>query len=87
MKTEYKHLLFTEIFNQRRKTRQFYVFNRTTDCDLGYIEWDRGWRQYVYVTPQTEIPYKFSRGCLDDLSHFIGQLMAERKRGTNKKEV
>jgi len=79
MELKYKYLEFTEVDNKPRKTRWFSVINHVTDCDLGHVEWDRGWRQYVWVTPTLEVPLKFSRSCHRDMADFLQQLMDERK--------
>jgi len=77
MKTKYKYLEFNEIkMVKERRTKVFEICNHATDCFLGYIEWDKGWRQYVWITPCSG-EYKMSKGCLIDMADFIQQLMAE----------
>lgn len=79
MKTKYKHIEFREVSNPKRKTSRWAIWNHGTGDHLGEIQWDRGWRQYVYIIPGVG-EYKFSRGCLSDISHFLQQLMDERKK-------
>jgi len=79
MKTKYKYLEFIEGSNPGRKTRVFDVYNHVTCVYLGWIGWDRGWRQYVSHTPHFG-PFIFSAGCHLDFARFIKQLMDERKK-------
>lgn len=80
MKTKYKYLNFVglQFPMPGKKTLTFEVWNHHTNEYLGRIKWDRGWRQYCYFTPDSV--YKFSKGCLNDIAHFIDQLMKVRKK-------
>ena len=83
-KTKYKYLLFRECQNKGKKTRRFEVYNHVTECFLGMVMWDVGWRQYVLCTPNDEGGFKFSQGCHDDFAHFLRQLnMWQKLQGTD----
>lgn len=43
--------------------------------DLGVLKWYVSWRQYCFF-PQPETV--FNKGCLEDINHFITQLMEAR---------
>ena len=77
MKTCYKYIYFVEVPNHGRTTKFFHGRNNKMDLCLGVIRWDRGWRQYCFY-PNAET--MFSKGCLEDVNDFIGQLMDERKK-------
>lgn len=85
MKTEYKHIYFDrdiqEEIELKRKTQIWIIWNRFGQV-LGRIEWDCGWRQYCSFTENI----KLSASCHDDISHFIKQLMNEKKTLTTPTE-
>lgn len=66
MKTKYKYVEFAKDFRG-----DWLCFNRKSEDELGWIEYRTGWRQFVINTSPDII---FSAGCLDDISHFLGQL-------------
>lgn len=49
------------------KTLRWAVFDRHGG-DLGLIEWDNGWRQYVFIPSPA---CQFSAGCMVDIAHFL----------------
>ena len=73
--TEY--LEFQELDVPERKTQVFEIRNHKTDFFIGTIEWDCGWRRYVFCW-SGELG-KLDKLCLDEISEFIGYLMEERK--------
>ncbi len=77
MRTEYRFIRFVEMENPGRKTRKFNCENRNGGYSLGRVEWECGWRQYCFSPGEATV---FSKGCLEDVNDFIGQLMAERKK-------
>ena len=81
MKTEYGYIQFVQmpIVGTGRKTHIFAVKNIRHGSQLGSIQWDGAWRQYVFhAFPNT----MYSAGCLADIQDFIGQAMRERKGKT-----
>jgi hypothetical protein len=72
-----KHLKFVKApQNPSKKTAFYVVVSNHDDSELGFIEWNGGWRQYCFY------PYEdcvWSWDCLKDLSEFIKGLMDERK--------
>ena len=78
MKTEYQYFRFEEtpgLFTA--KTKAWTCKNRKSGGTLGWVQWENGWRQYVF-TPDFECI--FSTGCLKDIQDFITQAMAEHKQ-------
>lgn len=59
-----------------RKTHRWRVSNRA-GITLGVVEWQSGWRQYVFV-PSWETIYAAS--CLRDLAAFVQTVNDEQKR-------
>lgn len=72
-----KYLEFNEL-DVERKTKVFEVRNKITDYYLGDIEWDCGWRQYVF-TQRIDERIKMSWGCQIQCGEFIKKLMDDRK--------
>jgi hypothetical protein len=81
MKTNYKYIAFNEHFTDSKKTKLFVVVNKSSITGIGCIKWYAPWRQYCFFPNEGTV---YSAGCLDDISDFIGSLMAERKQ---KKET
>ena len=75
LKTKYKHIKFWEL-GGHGKTKIFACDNHQTDAYLGVVKWNCGWRQYCFYPEPVLV---FSKSCLDDIGHFIKQLMDERK--------
>ena len=78
---KYKWIRFEEVSGTypSRKTRTFCCYN-TSDILLGTVQWDSGWRGYIFVTfTYAYDELKFSKSCLDDISSFIGQLVEDEK--------
>jgi len=81
VKTKYKYLEFQlqPRMSKKQKTDVWVVINHKMFQTLGKVGWDRGWRQYVFVTSDSFYNWKFSRDCLKDMAEFLDQLMAERE--------
>ena len=82
MKTQYKYICFEKIDAGKRKTYIFECLNREGFL-LGNVEWERGWRQYCFYPREDTV---LARSCIDDISHFIKQLMDQRKLPDSKAE-
>ena len=54
---------------------------------MGLIKWMPQWRRYCYYPPHTGAKIILSDECLEDIQHFIRQLMEMRKdeRATQSK--
>jgi len=72
-----KYLIFNEL-DVERKTKVFEVRNQKLDYYFGDIEWDCGWRQYIF-SQRVDEKIKMSRGCLKEIYDFLDKLMEERK--------
>jgi len=67
-----KYLKFVEyIPAKERKTKMFRVFNKLREEILGMIEWDTGWRKYVYVS---DGDIKYCQMCLSEIQGFLHSL-------------
>ena len=60
-----------------RKTEVYNVRTKSGGSSLGQIKWYSPWRQYCFYPSPSCV---FNVGCLGDISAFIGELTAERKR-------
>jgi len=81
MRTKYKHIHFEKReLPPTRKTEEWICWNESKQY-LGDVRWDNGWRQYCWFQEDGGIvgPTKMAASCLDDISHFIKQLMDARK--------
>ncbi len=78
LKTKYKHIYFRDMshYYPRRKTLTYLCINKS-EIVLGRVAWRSGWRRYAFTPCRVE-KLIFSAGCLDDISHFIKQLMEVR---------
>jgi hypothetical protein len=73
------HLSFANVSSQfpERKTKTFIVVSQHDQSSLGRIEWDGGWRQYVF---KPHSGCQWSWDCLWELSEYIKRLMEARKK-------
>ncbi len=85
MNTKYKHIYFRDMsqYYPKRKTSTWLCINHS-EVKLGTVQWNSGWRQYIFIPDQTS-ELMFSASCLDDIGHFIKQLMSQRI--TDKKQI
>lgn len=67
MKDKYKYIAFEEIVSIG-KTKKFGCYNISDRVLLGEVKWYSSWRQYCFF-PNAGLV--FSKGCLDDISHFL----------------
>jgi len=70
---------FNELKDFKRKTKIFEVINKSTKYYLGMIEWDNGWRQYVFIQRIDEL-VKMGRSCEKQIADFLYYLMEQRKK-------
>ena len=75
--SEYQYINFSEI-QKKTKTSVYECRNNKSGDVLGIIKWYPAWRQYCYFP---SCPAVYSKGCLDDIAHFINKIMEERKSG------
>lgn len=72
-----KYLEFNQLDFPSRKTKVFEIRNKDTDWFVGTIDWDTGWRRYIF-TGNVQ-PTKLDEECLVDIAKFIGKLMKARQ--------
>lgn len=74
------YLKFDEFIPDKpRKTQIFKVRNKRLNEDIGTIEWDCGFRKYVYLDPPHRM--RFCEMCLFELGNFVKKLNEEYKNG------
>jgi len=59
------------------KTEVYDVLSKSSGGVLGHIKWYSPWRQYCFFPSPKCV---FNNGCLADITGFIMELMAERRR-------
>ena len=74
-------LKFIDISNPKNKTKILRVKNKENDCGLGNIQWDTGWRQYVF----DDGTIKMAEGCQYEVFEKIKELRLERQKLKVKK--
>jgi len=67
---ESKFLEFRTI-DVKPKTFVYGVFSKTQSTRLGIIKWYAPWRQYCFFPQENTL---YSKGCLEDIANFIGEL-------------
>ena len=67
---DYKYITMIKI-EDKPKTSVFAVESKHED-HLGIVKWYAPWRQYTFFPEDNCI---FSKGCLEDINHFITSLM------------
>lgn len=67
--------VYFKLVENKTTTSVWEVISKQYGYELGEISWHRGWRQYVFI-PVDETMY--SKGCLNDISKFIEELMIDR---------
>lgn len=70
---DYKYITMLKI-EDKPKTSVFAVESKHED-QLGIIKWFPRWRQYCFF-PEDDCV--FSKGCMDDINHFMEQLKTLR---------
>jgi len=70
LKTQYQFINFVKIPSTGITSKWSCANNRSGD-ELGEIKWYGAWRQYCYFPTVCAV---YSRGCLQDINDFIGQL-------------
>lgn len=78
MKTKYKWIEFTYM-----QDMGWYCYNLSGEDELGYVEYDKGWRQFVFVR-RDDVEIKFNWRCLEDIADFLKQL--NKTKGCYKKK-
>lgn len=85
MKTKYKYIHFRYVGKSiSGKTETWEIYNHYYEDNtyLGFIKWNGAWRQYTsYLCTSGAGTYiQVSRGCHEDISNFIKQLMDKRRK-------
>ena len=70
-------LEFKEI-KPKPKTKVIEVWSKCSNCILGIIKWDTGWRHYLFF-PTLEFKTKHSDRCMLQIGFFIMNLNKEQK--------
>lgn len=60
-----------------RKTREYFIVNKSQGARLGVIKWYGAWRQYsVFIESETV----WNAGCFANVQDFLKRLKEERQR-------
>ena len=76
MKTSYRWIYFT-LIHDTGKTKVYNCYNKDSDAMLGQVKWHSSFRKYSFFT---EANIAFEETCLNDISDFLRQCMADHKR-------
>ena len=71
-----QYLTFVRHLPPGRATSITNVESKSSGALLGQIRWHGPWRQYCFMPEPRTI---FNVGCMADIEHQIGELMAERR--------
>ena len=61
-----------------RKTREYFIMNKSQGVRLGVIKWYGAWRQYCFF-PVASAETVWNAGCLADIQDFLAKLKEERR--------
>lgn len=81
-----KYLEFKDVSNNEQKTKKFMIWSKCSECILGFIRWDTGWRHYLFF-PTLEFETKYSDRCMMNIGLFLEQLNQEHKDKIFKEKV
>ena len=79
---ETQYLVF-KLVVEKPKTNVYLVCNKSTDNDLGEIEWYYFWRQYVFA-PTVAFSTVFNHTCLAEIAEFLNTLNTKHKEKKNQ---
>ena len=66
------------LLSDRGRTKIYNVVSRSSGVPLGQVRWHSPWRRYIFA-PAPSPGTIWSKECLEDVTTFIGQLMAGRR--------
>ena len=61
---------------RKPKTNIYAIESNSSECVLGFIQWDCGWRKYAF-TPTIEFKTKYGASCLVEMGLFIIKINKE----------
>lgn len=64
-------------YSKHHKTRKFSVISKCSDCELGIIKYDTGWRRYIFE-PKTWYKTIYSDRCEFAIGYFILKMNLDR---------
>lgn len=65
-------LIFIHVYN-KPKTKVINVISKCSNCILGVIQWNPGWRHY-WFEPTIEFKHGYSDRCLIAIGEFVREL-------------
>ena len=77
-KDEEKYLEFRNQSSNGKITKDFDVISKCSNCILGVIKWDAGWRHYCFF-PTILFSTKHSDRCLINIGLYVKRLNDEHK--------
>ncbi len=82
---EDRWLEFKEAKVANAKTTRFEVWSKCSNCILGIIKYDTGWRHYTFF-PTLEFETKHSDRCMLQIGFFVMELNKKRNDALTTKE-
>lgn len=82
---ETKYLIFDKEKKAGRKTFTVHMINKSSQEEIGTIEWYGAWRQYCFMPERFEFTTIWNNTCLKDVLDVIDMLMKERTIDKPKK--
>lgn len=79
------YLKFTEMKDNNRKTKQFYISNTVNEVVIGYIVFFPQWRKYIF-TPEERTPAIYDSKCLLEIVDFLNKINQERSEELKEKK-
>ena len=74
--------IFFEKCGDKPKTEVYAVVNKSSDNEIGQIEWYYPWRQYIFAPVEASV---YNDGCLDTITAFLKRLNKEKKLSNSTK--
>jgi len=73
---EKSYIAFVDVTTMAAKTQKWAVMSKSSQNQLGMVEWYGAWRQYVFMPSPSSL---WSSGCLEDVRAFLVKVNAERR--------
>lgn len=77
MKTRYKYIHFVNALDAD-KNPSFMCYNNKNDSVLGWVEYYKPWKQYVFEGKGGCV---FNISCLNDIANFMKQMKVDQAKG------
>jgi len=72
-----------DLVGSKAKTKVISVYSKSSDCYLGNIKWNPGWRHYCFF-PTIVFETVYSDRCLKTISEFLTEINEEHASNLKK---